>query len=65
MSEPIKIVAIHRPVLSCDNRMDGGVNIKLDDFVYVSINYDYRYTDNAMCHALAERIIAYLNGTKP
>lgn len=63
MADPVQVVSIHRPVLSMRPRaMDGGIDIMLDDFVYVSVNYDYRYTDNATRHALAEKIVSILQG---
>ena len=41
----------------------GGVDIRLGgDFVYVHINYDWRYTDNASRKALAESIVGLLSG---
>lgn len=41
--------------------MVGGVDIRLGgDFVYVHINYDYRYTDNASRANLADRIVGLL-----
>ena len=50
------------PEIKAEYRDDGGVDIKIDDFTYVSINYDYRYTDNASRAALADKIIEYLKG---
>jgi len=39
----------------------GGVDIRLGgDFVYVHINYDYRYTHNAGRKALADQIVGLL-----
>lgn len=65
MVKVVKIVSIHRPTVTMRPRvMDGGIDILLDDFVYVSINYDYRYTDNASRHALAEKIVSILRGDK-
>jgi hypothetical protein len=41
----------------------GGVDIRLGgDFVYVHINYDWRYTDNASRKALADDIVGLLSG---
>ncbi len=46
--------------------MFGGVDIRLDgEFVYVHINYDYRYTDNATLQRLAEQIVGILTGSQP
>jgi hypothetical protein len=46
--------------------MFGGVDIRLDgEFVYVHINYDYRYTDNATRQRLAEQIVGILTGSQP
>lgn len=36
--------------------MDGAVEIRIGDFVYVRVNYDYRYTDNARRAKLANDI---------
>lgn len=49
-------------LISMKYRMDGGVDIMFDDFVYVSINYDYRYTDNASRAQLAQSIFEALGG---
>lgn len=65
MSDHVKAVSVHAPKVSLEYRPDGGVDIKLDDWVYVSVNYDYRYTNNAMRHALAEKIAHILTGAKP
>lgn len=44
----------------------GGADIRLGgDFVYVHINYDYRYTDNATRHRLANNIVGLLTATPP
>lgn len=52
-----------KPVeLSMEYRLDGGVDIKLNDFVYVSVNYSYRYTNNDSRAKLAEYIVKYLKG---
>lgn len=43
--------------------MFGGVDIRLGgDFVYVHINYDYRYTHNSARRALADNIVELLVG---
>lgn len=43
--------------------MFGGVDIRLGgDFVYVHINYDYRYTSNQARQTLAEKIVQVLKG---
>ena len=55
--EPVKIVSERRPIVSLRPSIwDGSIDIMLDDFAYVTVNYDYRYTDNASRHALAEKI---------
>ena len=41
----------------------GGVDIKIGDFVYVHINYDYRYTDNASRAILASKIVEMITPT--
>ena len=44
----------------------GGVDIRLGgEFVYVHINYDYRYTDNASRRWLAEQIVGLLTRPQP
>ena len=44
----------------------GGVDIRLGgEFVYVHINYDYRYTDNASRRWLAEQIVGLLTHPQP
>lgn len=43
----------------------GGVDIKLEDFVLVHINYDYRYTNNAHRAWLADEIIKLLQPPSP
>jgi len=44
----------------------GGVDIRLGgEFVYVHINYDYRYTHNAARKALAEQIVGLLTAPPP
>lgn len=60
--QTVKILKFKPVGLSMEYRMDGGVDIKLDDFVYVSVNYDYRYTHNAARAKLAEHIVKYLKG---
>ena len=60
--QTLKIVELKPVGLSMEYRMDGGIDIKLDDFVYVSVNYDYRYTHNATRTKLAEHIVKYLKG---
>lgn len=39
----------------------GGIDIKIDEWVYVHINYNYRYTDNAHRAWLAREIVSLLN----
>jgi hypothetical protein len=60
--EVIKIVDYTPPNLTINYDMFGGVDIKLDDFVYVHINYDYRYTDNFSRAELANKIAKLLGG---
>jgi hypothetical protein len=60
----------HRPEffhrLNLNGQLFGGVDIRLDgEFVYVHINYDYRYTDNATRQRLAEQIVGLLTSPQP
>lgn len=57
---PAKRIELNPVELTMEYRCDGGVDIKLDDFVYVSVHYDYRYTDNASRARLAEYIVKRL-----
>jgi len=41
---------------------DGAVDILIGEWVYVKINYDYRYTSNAHRTVLAQKIISILKG---
>lgn len=53
------LVILERDVtLRYDQR--GGVDVMLDDWVYVHINYDYRFTDNASRASLANEIVRIL-----
>ena len=50
-----------KPGLEVGYDMMGGVDIRLGgDFVYVHINYDYRYTHNSARKALADNIVRLL-----
>lgn len=61
--DPVKIVSMHHPQLSIKyDPMSATTVIALDDFAYVHIHYDYRYTDNASIRALADHIVSYLKG---
>lgn len=60
METPVKAIEVHYPKLTCQDRMDGGIDIMIDDFVYVSVNYDYRFTNNAARRALADKIVGLL-----
>lgn len=51
---------IHQPSVSLRHDNQGGIDILLDDWVYVHINYNYRYTSNASRRQLAEAIAAVL-----
>lgn len=60
----VQIVEFHTSGVKAEYDIFGGVDIKIDDFVYVHINYDYRYTSNAERANLANHILAYLGGEK-
>lgn len=60
--EAVKRLKLKPVELSMEYRMDGGVDIKLDEFVYVSVNYSYRYTSNDARARLSEHIVKYLKG---
>lgn len=59
------VVAIHTPEVKIKYDNAGGVDIILDDFVYVHINYDYRYTSNAARTVLANEIVKILTIPSP
>jgi hypothetical protein len=64
MTEPVQIVDIRAPAISLVYDFFGGVDIKCDDFVFVHINYDYRYTCNSHRTWLAEEIKKLLEGNQ-
>jgi hypothetical protein len=53
-------IVIHEPTVKLRYDKCGGVDVMLDDFVYVHINYDYRYTCNASRTVLANQIVEWL-----
>jgi len=53
-------IVIHEPTVKLRYDKCGGVDVMLDDFVYVHINYDYRYTCNASRTVLANQIVNLL-----
>lgn len=53
-------IPIHEPTVTLKHDKCGGVDVMLDDWVYVHINYDYRYTSNAMRQWLADHILNLL-----
>lgn len=59
---PLQIVEMITPAVTIENDLFGGVAIKIDDFVYVQVNYDHRYTCNASRRDLVNYIVAYLTG---
>jgi len=59
LNKPMRTEEINGVTLEYD--LFGGVNIKIEDFVYVHINYDHRYTHNAARKKLAERIAMLIN----
>ncbi len=61
---PLQIVKMITPTVTIENDLFGGVAIKIDDFVYVQVNYDHRYTCNASRRDLVNHIIEYLTGVK-
>lgn len=42
----------------------GGVYIKINDFVYVHVNYNHRYTHNSARKNFAEQIAGLISGCK-
>lgn len=58
--EKVKIVEFHYPSITVESDMFGGKAIKFDDFTYVKIDYDYRYTNNAGRSILCDQILDLL-----
>lgn len=57
-------VTLHEPKVSIRHADDGGaMEVMLDNWVYVRINYDYRYTDNASRMWLAKEVQKLLQHT--
>ena len=68
--ETVKLVKVLPIKIWAEKDMFGTVNIKLQheglaEFVFLQINYDYRYTDNAHQHELTQRILALLGADVP
>jgi hypothetical protein len=60
LNKPLRTETINGLTLEYD--ILGGVNIKIEDFVYVHINYDHRYTHNSVRKELAEKIAELISG---
>jgi len=60
LNKPTRTKEINGVTLEYD--LFGGVDIKIEDFVYVHINYDHRYTHNATRKALTESIAGLIAG---
>ena len=58
----VQVAEQREPIITTEYDMFGGVDVKVDGWTYVHINYDYRYTDNAARASLAEKIAAMLSG---
>lgn len=58
--ETVEVVEVYTPKVTVENDMCGGKAIKLDDFIYVQINYDYCYTSNSARSDLCDHVLAYL-----
>lgn len=56
-------MTLDKPSVTLRYDKSGGVDVLIGDWVYVHINYDYRYTDNARRAALAKKIVALLTET--
>jgi len=48
--------------LTLEYDLFGGISLKIDDFTYVKVNYDYRYTCNSKRKLLAENIAKLIAG---
>lgn len=62
------VVVESRPKITLESDIFGGISIKLDDFVFVKVNYDHRYTDNAHRLMVAEaigRMLGWDGGERP
>lgn len=55
-----RLVILHEPKISVRHAEAGAVEVMLDDWPYVRINYDYRYTDNASRMWLAKEVARLL-----
>lgn len=60
VEQVFKPIPENPPLVSTYHDGKGGIDIKIDDWVYVHINYDYQYTDNASRAWLAREIVALL-----
>lgn len=56
----VRIVELHQPKIVAEYNMWGGVDIKMDDFTFVQIHYDHRYTHNAHRKAAADHVLKFL-----
>ena len=49
-----------KPKITKRHNKNGSIDILIDDFVYVTVNYSYEYTNNALRAQLADEIVALL-----
>jgi hypothetical protein len=59
MFEHLVMQREHHPAVTVHNDPFGGVTIKLDDFDFVKIEYDPRYTDNAHQKRLVDHVLGF------
>lgn len=63
-----RVVVLHEPKVSIRHAEAGAMEVMIDDWVYVRINYDYRYTDNASRMWLAkevQKLLQHNDGDEP
>lgn len=53
----VQIYEGREPEVTWRHSGKGGIDVLVEDWVYVNINYDYRYTDNASRLRLAKDIV--------
>lgn len=58
--ETVRIVEMIEPKIVAEYNMWGGVDIKIDEFTFVQIHYDYRYTSNSHRKAMADQVLRWL-----
>jgi endo-alpha-1,4-polygalactosaminidase (GH114 family) len=66
MSIPtVEIESLHTPKVTVRHiGFCGSMGVFVDDFMYVEVNYDYRYTCNSARAELAEKIAEYVRGNQ-